>query len=115
MRRIYLHSPQADFAETQRLPQLAYLGRRVRPSSLRLCSCGCDAPLMVRITRAFWMRLLPFFRHYLCRRCGDRVFRWKLHQRSTYSAVYLPAPSTDVELPPILREYYARLFQRAAA
>ena len=34
------------------------------------CNCG----QLQRITRRFWMRLLPFTRHYYCHQCHRRVF-----------------------------------------
>ncbi|MBE7366527.1 hypothetical protein [Ramlibacter pallidus] len=88
---VYLHSRHCDFAETTRVPEAAYLGRRIRRSTLKLAACGCDRPVLARITRAFWMRFVPRFRHYLCRGCGDRVFRPKVRPRSGYPSVYLPA------------------------
>lgn len=92
MTSIFLHSAQSDFADTQRVPELAYLGRRLRRSSLQLCRCGCERPALVRIARSFWMRAIPFFRHYLCRSCGDRILRLKTGQHGVYcAAVYLPA------------------------
>ncbi|HVE54619.1 MAG TPA: hypothetical protein VNB23_14660 [Ramlibacter sp.] len=91
MSSVYLHSRHRDFAETTRVPEVAYLGRDTGRSTLRLCGCGCERPSFARIARTFWMRLVPGMRHYLCRNCGDRVFRPEIRQRHAYSAVYLPA------------------------
>jgi hypothetical protein len=36
--------------------------------------CGCDPRLLVRLDRAFWMRLIPGRRHYYCPRCRRSQF-----------------------------------------
>lgn len=115
MPAIYLHSVRRDFADTQRVPEAAYLGRRLRRSSLKLLVCGCAQPRLVRICRSAWMRPIVFLRHYLCRGCGDRVLRPKIRERAVYSAVYLPAQPANFELARTLRNHYARLFQHASA
>lgn len=89
--RTYLHSRRSDFADTQRLPEAAYLGRLLRPAALAWLGCGCAQPRLLRIPRAAWMRLLPCFRLYQCLACGLRVLRTRTRQRGVYSAVYLPA------------------------
>jgi hypothetical protein len=114
MPAIYLHSPGREFAETQRMPEAAYLGRRVRRSSLKLFVCGCESPVLARITRSFWMRFAFLFRHYLCRACGNRVFRLKAKQRLVYSAVYLPAQPRNPDVARTLQSQYARLLQCVA-
>jgi hypothetical protein len=87
---IYLHSRHADFADTQRLTQNAYLGRPLNPAHLELCvfscGCGCGKDHLLRIPRSFWMRLLPLFRLYRCGRCFQRVLRTRIRQRHVYSA-----------------------------
>lgn len=95
MRAVYLHSPRSDFAETQRMPVSSYLGRKLQPGNLRLFSCGsgCGKLELTRITRRPWMRLLPYFRLYVCLACGMRVLRTRIRQRPVYTGpVYLPAP-----------------------
>lgn len=111
MRPIYVHSPHRDFAETERVPEAAYLGRRVRRSELKLLACPCEQPVLMRIRRSLWMRFAPFFRHYLCRACGDRVLRTRVRQRWPYCAVYLPPSPASAELTKRLRQHYARLLQ----
>lgn len=36
------------------------------------------------------MRLMPLFRLYLCRKCGQQVFRPRMRQRPFYGSAYLP-------------------------
>lgn len=94
MPAVYLHSTRADFAETQRLPVSSYLGSTLRSGDLRLFSCGsgCGKAELTRITRRPWMRLLPYFRLYVCLGCGLRVLRTRMRQRPVYTGpVYLPA------------------------
>lgn len=110
---VYLHSPRRDFASTRLLPEHAYLGRKVRPSALKLCDCGCPRPVLERIGRRRWMRFLPFVRHYLCRMCGDRVLRPKIAQRSPYAAVYIAAASRGTDWGSRLRDSCTALAQRA--
>ena len=91
---IYLHSTRADFADTKRLPEAAYLGRCLRPGPLKAfgCGCGSDGAKLVRIGRSPWMRLLPLFRLYQCLACGRRVLRTRMRQRVAYGigVVYMP-------------------------
>lgn len=93
MSRIYIHSNHRDFAPTQFQPEPAYLGRCLKPGRLTYLDCGCNSKKWMRISRLFWMRLVPFFRHYKCLNCGLRVFRPRIQQRGLYSAVYMnPQP-----------------------
>jgi hypothetical protein len=98
-RRVYLHSPRSDFAETQWLSEVNYLGRSLRPSPrhLTLAGCGCGTKYLVRIKRAGWMRLLPLVRLYECLQCNARILRRTLPYRTRYGAAYLaPAPLRPV-------------------
>jgi len=98
-RRLFLHSPRSDFAETQWLSEANYLGRSLRssPRRLRLLGCGCGTKYLVRAKRAGWMRLLPLTRLYKCLQCGSRVLRRTLPFRHRYGAAYLsPAPLRPV-------------------
>jgi hypothetical protein len=111
MRAIYLHSIHRDFADTERLPEPVYLGRRIRRSELKLLACGCEQPALARIRRAFWMRLTIFLRHYLCRACGNRVLRTWVKQRAAYCAIYLPPRPASPDLTTRLRKHYERMVQ----
>jgi hypothetical protein len=93
MSTIYIHSTGRDFAPTQYLPEPAYLGRCLKPGKLTYFDCGCNGKKWMRVSRLFWMRVVPFFRHYKCLHCGLRVFRPRVQQRGIYSAVYIePTP-----------------------
>jgi hypothetical protein len=98
---IYLHSPYSDFADTQRLAEVAYLGRQPgpRPPGLCIFTCGCPKDGLVRMARDPWMRLLPFCRLYRCKQCLRRVLRVRTKQRGVYSAVYLPSSTGDYGRP----------------
>jgi len=63
-----------DFAPTQLLPEKVYLEGGAQ-GRLKLFTCGCAEPQLGRLERTGWMRLVPFFRHYQCGRCGARIFR----------------------------------------
>jgi hypothetical protein len=91
-RPVYVHSAARDFAETQRMPEAAYLGRLPDGAKLALFGCGCGKARLTRISRTPWMRVLPLFRLYRCLDCGAKVFRVRVRQRIVYGAVYLPPP-----------------------
>jgi hypothetical protein len=82
--------PSPDFAETAPLNEDVYLGRPGAFSAppLRLFTCGCDRRHLQRITRNWWMRLIPGFGLFLCLRCGSRV----LHPRFRQHHPYAPPP-----------------------
>jgi hypothetical protein len=69
--------------------------------ALRFKPCDCDAPEFVRERRSTWMRLLlPQWRHWSCRRCGQHFMASKglvaAHNTSPQNlagpAVPAPAP-----------------------
>jgi len=80
-----------EFAETAPLNEAVYLDRpdAYAPPRLRLLGCGCGKGWLQRISRSWWMRLLPGFRLYLCVRCLQLVLRPRMRQRHVYSAPYL--------------------------
>jgi hypothetical protein len=105
-RSIYLHSSRSDFAETQRMPEAAYLGRLLDLGQLKVLGCGCGAAKLVRIGRSPWMRLLPYFRLYRCFSCGCRVLRARTRQRIFYGAArMLPAAPLSAPLAQSRRAY----------
>lgn len=89
---VYLHSAQADFAETQQLPADVYLGRRITRSRLSFVLCGCRDAGLTRIPRSPWMRILIRFHLYQCQQCGTRILRPRMKKRAAYGAVYLAPP-----------------------
>lgn len=91
--RIYLHSARTDFAQTQRMPAFEYLGRHLdhREQPFGWFACGCGKVHLVRVPRSRLMRLMPMFRLYMCRKCGQQVFRPRMRQRPFYGSACLPA------------------------
>ena len=83
-----------DFAPTQLLPEKVYLGG-VAQGRLKLFKCGCAEPQLGRLARTGWMRLVPFFRHYQCGRCGARIFRLRVA-----GVIYPPTYFRNPQEPP---------------
>lgn len=83
-------SRSKDFAPTNLLPEKVYLGGG-EPDKLKLFKCGCEEPRLGRLERTGWMRLVPFFRHYQCGRCGARIFRTKV-DGVNYAPTYFRNP-----------------------
>jgi len=88
--------PRRDqFAPTQLLPEKVYLEGGAH-SKLKLFRCGCEEPKLGRLERTGWMRLVPFFRHYQCGRCGARIYRWKV-DGVNYPPSYFRGPQEPPE------------------
>ena len=87
MARVFSHSWHGDFAKTQWVSEMDYLGRAVSAPepALKLFRCGCGTAHLQRIRRPLWMRLLLHFRLYRCLRCRAGVIRPRMRQR-TYVA-----------------------------
>jgi hypothetical protein len=88
MTRVFIHSWHGDFAKTQWVSEMDYLGRAVSgpspPLQLFRCGCGCGTGYLRRIRRPLWMRWIPGFRLYRCLRCRAPVARLRLRQRRLY-------------------------------
>ena len=41
---------------------------------VRLERCGCGPSFVVRVKRAWWMRIIPRRRLYYCGRCDTKMF-----------------------------------------
>ena len=89
-----LRALSAAFAPTQLLPEKVYLGGAAE-GRFKLFGCGCEEPQLGRLGRERWMRLVPFFRHYQCGRCGARVFRWRVE-----GVIYPPTYFRGPQVPP---------------
>jgi hypothetical protein len=72
---------------------------------LKLTACNCGARGLVRIDRAFWMRLVPTRRLYYCPACETRQF---LTRSAVLRALASPlptfAPVAAREVEPITRQ-----------
>lgn len=68
---------------------------------LRLVPCGCGADCLVRIERAWWMRLFAWRRLYFCTKCRSRLLIRKppLAPPGSVGAVPLPPAARDGEQP----------------
>lgn len=88
MSRVFLHSWHGDFARTQIVSEMDYLGRAVthQRAALRLFACGCERRHLMRVHRNPWMRLFVGLRLYKCLRCGARVLRLPAGPRRYYPA-----------------------------
>lgn len=89
MTRVFIHSWHGDFARTQIASEAEYLGRAVRQQkpALRLIACGCGTAHLQRMHRPMWMRFVPVFRLYACKRCGAYVFGPRAGRRRAYPAL----------------------------
>ena len=90
MTRVFIHSWHGDFARTQWVSEMDYLGRAVTTPAPALkffqCGCGCGTAHLKRIRRPLWMRLIPCFRLYRCMRCRAEVMRPRTRPRRCYVA-----------------------------
>jgi hypothetical protein len=77
------------FADTVPMCDVAQSSRK--STSLWLVACGCTTPMLHRIPRAIWMRIVPALRLYRCRNCCTRVLRRRLRSSAALgTAGYLP-------------------------
>jgi hypothetical protein len=60
------------------------------------CTCIVKNAYVVRIPRTWWMRLLPFSKHYHCTHCEARFVRFN-ELRHDYGARVSLDPSSQVE------------------
>ena len=93
--QVFAHSPYADFADTQSWFRSVFKTETSCSPRIHLfyCRCGLRNQRLMRIRRPRWMRVIAFFRLYVCTRCRSRVFRWRTRQRPFYGvSVSMPPP-----------------------